>query len=177
MNMKLTLTGRHMQLTDDLKLLFEKKLSKLDKYFRDDASANIVLSRKHGNECLELTITSSGTLFRAEEDADTFQTALDSAMDSIERQIRKNKTRLAKRLREGTEIRSAAGDEPEEEGTIIRTKVFPMKPMTAEEAILQMNLLEHDFYVFRNVDASGDLQVLYRRSDGNYGLIVPENAD
>ena len=176
MNMKLSITGRQMQLTDDLKLLFEKKLSKFDKFFRDDATGNIVLSRKHGSEYLELTITSSGTIFRAEEHADTFQTALDRAMDAIERQIRKNKTKLERRLRDTASL-PVIPEETEEEGTIIRTKVFPMKPMTAEEAILQMDLLGHAFYVFRNVDADGATQVLYRRADGNYGLIVPENVD
>ena len=177
MNMKLSITGRQMQLTDDLKLLFEKKLSKFDKFFRDDASGNIVLSRKHGSEYLELTITSSGTIFRAEENADTFQTALDRAMDAIERQIRKNKTKLERRLRDTSALQALSAEETEEEGTIIRTKVFPMKPMTAEEAILQMDLLGHAFYVFRNVDADGATQVVYRRADGNYGMIVPENVE
>ncbi|MCQ2427757.1 MAG: ribosome-associated translation inhibitor RaiA [Clostridia bacterium] len=172
--MKLSITGRQMQLTDDLKLLFEKKLSKFDKFFRDDAKSNIVLSRKHGSEYLELTIVSSGTIFRAEEKADTFQIALDRAMDAIERQIRKNKTRLEKRLREIPEFNGSAEEDTVGEGEIIRVKVFPMKPMSAEEAVLQMNLLGHSFYVFSNIDAGGTTEVIYKRADGNYGLIVPE---
>ena len=165
-----------MEVTEDLKILFEKKLKKFDKFFNDDAAAYITLSRKRNLEVLELTISSAGTLFRSEKSSSTFNNALDEAIEAIDRQIRKNKTRLAKRLRDGAI--SALGEESfeevaEEEQFNIRVKTFPIKPMSAEEAILEMNLIGHNFFMFRNSE-SGDINVVYSKADGNYGLIVPE---
>ncbi len=176
--MKMSLTGRQLTLTDDLKELFDKKLSKFDRFFGENATANIVLSRKHGMRCLELTISDGTMLYRAEEESETFRSALDEAMNSIERQIRKNKTKLAKRLREGafdaeTEI---LGDEmPQNDDVIVKVKKFPPKPMSPEEAVLQMNLLEHQFFLFVNAE-TGMISAVYRRRDGGYGLIVPDDA-
>ena len=173
--MKITIIGRQLDVPEDLRLLFDKKLKKLDKFFRDDASAYVKLSKKRGKEFLELTISSGGTLFRSEEENSTFQNAFDRAMDSIERQIRKNKTRLEKRLREGAFVAGAEDyTEPvEEEAEFnIRVKEFPIKPMSPEEAILQMNLLGHEFFVFRN-DMTHEVNVVYRRKDFNYGVIIP----
>ena len=175
--MKTTIVGKQMNVTDDLKELVTKKLSKFDKFFRDGAEAFVTFNRRHGEECLEVTISANGTLFRAEKKSDTFRSALDESIDSIERQIRKNKTRLEKRLREGA-FESPDSTVPvpeveEERELIIRTKSFRMKPTTPEEAILQMNLLDHEFFVF--VDSVSEATcVVYRRHDGNYGLIVPE---
>ncbi len=137
----------------------------------------MTFNRRHGEQCLVVTISANGTHFRSDKKSDTFRSALDECIESIERQIRKNKTRLEKRLREGAfdAIESAGGaaDVEEERELIIRTKSFRLKPMTSEEAILQMNLLDHEFFMF--VDSStGDTCVVYRRADGNYGLIVPE---
>lgn len=177
--MKITTFGRQVEVTEDLKALFDKKLAKFDKFFRDDAVANITLrERKNGRKKLEVTITTGGTLFRAENEEETFQTALDRAIDSIERQIRKNKTRLEKRLREGAFTRSAQEEsalpEIEEEGEFdIRVKSFAFKPMSVEEAILQMNLLEHEFFVFEN-DETHKVNVVYRRHANKYGLITPD---
>lgn len=176
--MKITTFGRQVEVTEDLKQLFDKKLSKFDKFFRDDAVANVTLrERKNGRKKLEITITSSGTLYRAENEEETFQTALDRAIDSIERQIRKNKTRLEKRLREGAFVRSAVEEpavEIEEEGEFdIRVKSFAFKPMSVEEAILQMNLLNHEFFVFEN-DETHEVNVVYRRHSKKYGLITPD---
>lgn len=177
--MKINVVGRRIDVTDDLKGWFEKKLSKFDKFFRDDAVAHITLRRERGKEILELTITSGGTFYRSEQEDSTFQNALDEAMEAIERQIRKNKTRLEKRLREGAFLPDAASptEAVEEEGEFkIRVKEFPIKPMSPEEAILQMNLLEHSFYVFIN-DETGDTNVVYKRKDNNYGLIVPSDEE
>ena len=177
--MKITTFGRQVEVTPDLKELFDKKLSKFDKFFKDDAEANITLrERKNGRKKLELTINAGGTLFRAEEEEETFRNALDRAVSKIERQIRKNKTRLEKRLREGA-FQSAYSDIPaediEEEGEFdIRTKSFYFKPMSPEEAILQMNLLGHEFFVFEN-DSTGEVNVVYKRHNNKYGLITPEN--
>ena len=165
-----------MEVPEDCKELFARKLRKFDKFFKDDAVAYITLSRKRNRECLELTISSGGTLFRGEEEAETFNNALDEAIESIERQIRKNKTRLEKRLREGAFTRDdSALPEPEieeEPAFNIRVKSFPLRPMSPAEAILQMNLLDHEFFLFIN-EESGATNVVYKRRDGNYGLIVP----
>lgn len=177
--MKTTIIGKQMNVSEDLKALVTKKLSKFDKFFRDGAEAFVTFNRRHDQECLEITISANGTLFRSEKKNTTFQNALDQCVDAIERQIRKNKTRLEKRYREGgfvvppTEIDDAAETVEEEKEIIIRTKKFSFKPMTPEEAVLQMNLLDHEFFVF--VDSSTeDTCVVYKRDDGNYGLIVPE---
>ena len=176
--MKTNIIGRQFTVKESLRTLIEKKLSKLDKYFRDDAEAFVTLSKKHNTESLELTINSSGTIFRSEVDGPTFQHAIDEALNAIERQIRKNKTRLEKRLRDGAFIKekadAAAGwttEEVEEEGEFeIRRKEFVLKPMTAEDAILQMNLLGHEFFVYVDADTE-KVNVVYKRKDGKYGLI------
>lgn len=173
--MKITIVGRQLNVFEDTKAMIEKKLAKLDKFFRDGtAEAVVTLSRKRNTSTLEVTINASGTLFRSEVDADDFRVAMDETIDRIERQIRKNKTRLAKRLRETAFIPDPLPSEEVEEdpGLIIRTKQFEYQPMTAEEAIMQMNLLGHSFYVFNDVD-TGDTCVVYTRKDGTYGLIEP----
>ncbi|MBE6574492.1 MAG: ribosome-associated translation inhibitor RaiA [Ruminococcaceae bacterium] len=175
--MKITTFGRQVTVTEDLKILFDKKLGKLDKFFRDDADCNVTLrERKNGRKVLEVTITAGSTLFRAETEEETFQNALDKAVSTIERQIRKNKTRLEKRLRETAfDYDAQAFEEPiEEEGDFdIRVKSFSFKPMSPEEAILQMNLLGHEFFVFEN-DETGEVNVVYKRHAKKYGLIVPD---
>lgn len=175
--MKITIVGRQLNVYEDTKALIESKLSKLDKFFKADMNpeAVVTLSRKRNTSTLEVTINASGTLFRSEVDADDFRDALDETIDRIERQIRKNKTRLAKKLRETSfEIPADLSYEVEAEdsGAIIRTKQFEYHPMSPEEAIMQMNLLGHSFYVFNDVD-SGDTCVVYTRKDGTYGLIEP----
>lgn len=175
--MKTTIIGKQMNVSEDLKALVTKKLSKFDKFFKDGAEAFVTFNRRHDQECLEITISANGTLFRSEKKNSTFQNALDECIEAIERQIRKNKTRLEKRLRDGAFAAPAEVPVPveieEEKEIIIRTKKFPFKPMTPDEAILQMNLLGHEFFVF--VDSqSEDTCVVYKRDDGNYGLIVPE---
>ncbi len=175
--MKTLIVAKQITVTDDLKAIIEKKLEKFDKFFNDNASASVVLSRKREKEILELTITVGSTLFRAEEESDTFRNALDNAVDIIERQIRKNKTRLQKRLRDGYfdhAVYDIEPDEDEEAPFKIREKTFPFRPMSVEEAILQMNLLGHQFFVFVNADTE-KTNVIYKRKDNDYGLIVPED--
>ncbi len=177
--MKITTVGRQMDVPKDLKELFEKKLNRFDKFFKDDADAVITLSKKKNLECLELMINANGTFFRSEESDSTFQNALDKAVDVIERQIRKNKTRLEKKFKGssfdfGAYFEDNYAEEGEEELEFeIRTKTFSFKPMSVEEAILQMNLLEHEFYVFTNQNTE-KVNVVYKRKNGGYGLIVPE---
>lgn len=176
--MKITVIGRKMNVYEEMKLLIEKKLQKFDKFFSGGGDATVTLSCKHDQKYIELTIAAAGTLFRSEVGAESFRDALDATIANIERQIRKNKTKLAKRLREGTFIPPAADEYDDieaDEEEIIRTKTFSTKPMSPEEAILQMNLLGHQFFVF-NDDQTGATCVVYTRHDGGYGLIVPEGA-
>ena len=174
--MKITIVGRKLNVYDDTRELIERKLAKLDKYFKDESTeATVTLSRKRSVSSLDVTINAGGTLFRSEVDADDFRIALDQTVDHIEGQIRKNKTKLAKRLRENVIDMSMIPDpveEAPEDEPIIRVKQFEFKPMTPEEAIMQMNLLGHSFYVFNDI-TTGDTCVVYTRKDGDYGLIEP----
>ena len=172
--MKITVVGRQMTVRESLKAMVDEKLRKLDKFFGGNAEATVTFSCKRNKECLEVTISAMNTLFRYEAEEDTFQTSLDRAVDAIERQIRKNKTRLEKRLRdESFSIPDGDFEDIEEESEFrIRTKTFSIKPMSVEEAILQMNLLGHQFFVFEDM-TTGDTCVVYTRRDGDYGLIVP----
>ena len=172
--MKLTVSGKQMTVRPSLKELTEKKLAKFDRFFGDDAEALVAFSCRHELQFVEITILYGGTIFRSEEGAESFQTAIDRAIEALERQIRKNKTRLEKRLRSGAFAEPFEdGDEEEEPEFRIRTKTFSYKPMSVEEAILQMNLLNHEFFVFEE-DESGDVCVVYKRKDGDYGLIAPD---
>lgn len=173
--MKITINARQMTVRESLKELVISKLEKFDKFFYDEPEATVTFSRKRNKENLEVTIYASNTIFRCEVEDETFQNALDRSIDTIERQIRKNKTRLEKRLRdgafdEGYSLDDYIDDEPEFK---IRTKTFSYKPMSVEEAILQMNLLGHEFFVFTDAE-NDDVCVVYKRKDGDYGLIAPE---
>ena len=163
-----------MTVRPSLKELTEKKLAKFDRFFGDDAEAFVVYSCRHDLQYIEITIDYNGTFFRSEEGAESFQNAIDEAIESLERQIRKNKTRLEKRLRTGAFDTALPDDADEEEGEFqIRTKSFPIKPMSVEEAILQMELLGHQFFVFRDAETNEPC-VVYRRKAGDYGLIIAE---
>ncbi len=171
--MKITIVGRQMNVWDEMKSLIEAKLSKLEKYFNDEGEATVTLSSKHNQKCLEITIVYSGTIFRSEVQEETFRNALDKAIYVIERQIRKNKTRLQKKLRSGAfdgGIIDTGEDFEEETEFKIRKKSFTLKPMSVEEAIMQMNLLDHEFFVFKD-DKTSEVCVVYKRRDGHYGLI------
>ncbi len=176
--MKITIVGRQMNVYDEMKNLIEKKMAKFDKFFSGEGDATVTLSCKHNEKNIEITISAANTLFRSEVGADSFRDALDDAASNIERQIRKNKTRLAKRLREGIFEDYAADfydDAPADDELIMRTKTYDTKPMSPEEAILQMNLLGHQFFVFVD-DQTGATCAVYARRDGAYGLIVPEQG-
>lgn len=172
--MQFTFTERKIKLSDELRTYAEKKLSKLDKYFKKDAVAHITAGIERGQHWLEVTVKNDNMYFRAAEKCQDLYQAIDAVESVIDRQIRKNKTRLEKRLREGAfQITSDATDpvEEEREFKIIRVKHFSVKPMTPEEAILQMNLLGHEFFVFKSLEQDGAFSVVYRRHDGGYGLI------
>lgn len=176
--MKLNIVGRQMNVYQDMKVLIEKKLSKFDKFFSDEGDATVTLSCKHNEKSIEITISAAGTLFRSEVRAESFRDALDTACSNIERQIRKNKTRLERRLRDtafSVQTDSDYDDLEADEAPIIRTKTFAIKPMSPEEAILQMNLLGHQFFVFID-DRTEATCVVYTRHDGGYGLLIPQQA-
>jgi putative sigma-54 modulation protein len=164
-----------MNVRESLRAAIEKKLLKFDKFFGEDTEAVVVCRARKGVKIIEITVGYGGATFRSEEESDTFITALDRAVEGLERQIRRNKTRLEKTVRRGAfVITEEDDDEFAEEGEFdIRVKSFPIKPMTAEEAILQMNLIGHSFFVFIDAD-SAEVSVVYKRKEGGYGLIIPE---
>ena len=181
--MKFVFTDKKVTLPNFIHKYAEKKVGKLDRFFKEDATAAITFSIEKDRNQVEVTIRSSGTIFRVSESSSDMRASIDAAVASLERQFRKNKSRLEKRLRQGAfertideaEVASFVPDGPEEgEYRIVRTKTFPIKPMTQEEAILQMNLLGHSFFAFRNEDADGSFAVVYRRNDGDYGIIEDE---
>ena len=177
--MKVIIIGRQMNVWDEMKSTIEAKLDKLDKYFNDECTATATLSSKGKDKRLELTIVASETIFRSEVQDETFRNALDRAVDAIERQIRKNKTRLAKRLRSDAFDQGIleTGEEIEEDTEfIIRRKKFTLKPMSTEEAIMQMNLLNHEFFVYQD-DETNAISVVYKRHDNTYGLIESVEAN
>ena len=155
--------------------LIEKRLERLSKFFADETEAVIKLTSEGKKEKIEITILENGIFYRSEETDDEVQCALDRAVDIIERQIRKNKTKLQKKLRQDAFLPKIDefSELEEDEITITKTKTFPYKPMSPEEAILQMNLLDHSFYVFVDEDTQ-KVCVVYKRYDGKYGMIVPE---
>lgn len=181
--MKFVFTDKKVNIPNYIHNYAEKKVGKLDRYFKEDATAAITFSIEKDRNQVEVTIRSSGTIFRVSESSSDMRASIDAAVASLERQFRKNKSRLEKRLRQGAfertideaEVASFVPDGPEEgEYRIVRTKTFPIKPMTQEEAILQMNLLGHSFFAFRNEDADGSFAVVYCRNDGDYGIIEDE---
>jgi putative sigma-54 modulation protein len=173
--MKYIISTKKLDLTEAIRERLEKKLGKLDKYLHSDATANVGLSRERGRDTIEVTVSTKGMLLRSQETADDLYSAIDKATDVLERQIKKNKTRLGKRLRAGAfdGFDTAAGSEADEDNfDLIKTKSFELKPMEVEEAILQMNLIGHTFFVFLNAQTL-DTSVVYKRKNGGYGLIEP----
>ena len=174
--MKITVNARKVFVNQKLTEHIEKKLAKFDKFFPLEAEATVKLSRVRDMERVEVTIQSGNTLFRSEDENSTFMNALDCCLYAIERQIRKNKTRLSRRLKEGAFQRTVQEEvsfapDAEEEISIAKIKQFYFKPMTREEAVMQMNLLDHNFFAFRDEDNGGAFAVVYKRNDGGYGLI------
>lgn len=182
--MKCTFSCKKVSLSDSIKDYAEKKIGKLDRYFQEEPSAFVTFSVEKTHLCsVEITIRgNNGTLLRAQRSAPDgdMRGAVDAACGYIERQILKNKTRLAKRLRsEGFPPAAPADDfevAEEKEFNIVRTKRFSVKPMSTEEAILQMNLLDHDFFVFRSSE-DDSLCIVYQRKNGGYGLIVTDEEE
>ena len=180
--MKFTVTEKKVNLPKSLHNYAEKKVGKLERYFKTDSEANLVFSVERDRNKVELTIRSGGTILRVAESTSDMFASVDAAVTSMERQLRKHKTRLEKRLRQDAFARSVADEDistfvpdvvEESEFEVVRTKKFAIKPMTVDEAILQMNLLGHSFYAFKEEDG-GPFAVVYKRNDGGYGIIEDE---
>ena len=179
--MKLNIKAKNFELTDDITRKSEKKFDRLDKYFHEEEKMDLRFAKEGIGFVVEATIfLDGGTILRAEAYEESYENAIDRVIDALVRQIRKYKTRLQKDRQTGESIKFEAFDlsdndneEVEEDIKIARKKTIPVKPMSAEEAILQMELLNHNFFVYQDAEDM-DVRVVYKRRKGDYGLIVPE---
>lgn len=175
--MKFIVSGRNIEVTEALREKVVKKMSRLEKFFNPGTEVHVTMGVQKNRQIIEVTIHFNGVVLRAEEANDDMYTSIDKVIDILERQIRKNKTRLEKKLRDDAfrveNFRVDHDIAEEHEFKVVRTKKFAVKPMTVEEAILQMNLLGHEFFMFSNADTK-EVNVVYKRKNGNYGLIEPE---
>lgn len=175
--MKFEIRGKNIELTDALKDYVEKRLSKLEKFI-EDVRVQVTLTVEGDRHRVEVTIPLNGVILRGEVESEDMYSSIDLVVEKLEKQIDKHKTKLYKRYRHISFTKSFAQDvaQNKEEPLpfkIVRTKRYALKPMDVEEAVMQMNLLGHNFFVFYNPEAK-DVNVVYRRNDGNYGLIEPE---
>lgn len=174
--MNITVYGKNITLTEALKDVATKKISRLDKFFHNDVEAKVVLSVERKKQKVEVTIPFNGRILRVEEASDDMYSSIDDSVEALEKQIRKYKTKLEDRKYSNESIKFEniePLDDSEEEFKVVKTKRFAVKPMSIEEAVLQMDLLKHDFFVFLNADTE-EINVVYKRKDANYGLIEPE---
>lgn len=178
--MKTTFTGRKVALRDNFKNLAEKKLSRFDKLFDGNASATVIVTIEKNRQTVEVTIYHNGAIYRAESTTEEMNEALDKVIEALAKQFRKHKTKLAKRLRKDSLENYLPEKEnldesifEEDQYNIVRIKNFPIKPLDVEEAILQMNMTGHQFYMFKNVE-NNQINVVYRRKKGDYGLLTTD---
>ena len=175
--MKFHFREKKIKLPGNVHAYDEKKVMKLARYFEEDAEALIVFSAEKNRNKVELTVHGAGTWFRASESTSDMFASIDASVGTIEGQIRKNKTRLARRLKQDAFVRSVqeetsfVPETAEDDLSIVKAKKFYFKPMTREEAVMQMNLLGHTFFAFRDEDNGGSFAVVYKRNEGGYGLI------
>ena len=174
--MKFQYSEKKVKLPGNVHAYAEKKVMKLARFFEGDAEALVVFSVEKNRNNVELTVRGAGTLFRAHESTSDMFASIDAAVGTIEGQIRKNKTRLARRLKKDAFTRtveetSFVPEEVEDDLSIVKIKRFPIQPMSREEAVLQMNLLNHSFFAFRDEQNDGAFAIVYKRNDGGYGLI------
>lgn len=183
--MKLTVKGKNITITDALENYVEKRFDKLEKYFQDEMHGTVTLSIEKNAQIAEATFPINHYILRAEDSSDDMYASIDGIVEKIERQIRKYKTRVNRKARQQNQAMLAFKPfeddvEPSDDSMqlsdgieITKVKSFNVKPMDPEEAVMQMELLDHDFFVFLN-DESQAIDVVYRRKDGKYGLIQPE---
>lgn len=172
--MKFTIYGKNMHVSEGLKEALKKKIGKFEKYFDQETEVYATFSKYKNYQMLEVTIPMGRTILRAEEKIEDMMGSIEAVVDKLEGQLRKHKTKLMKRYAEESLKYNLDDLEPleEEEAKVVRTKKFAVKPMSVEEATMQMELLGHDFFVFLNAETE-DVNVVYTRKDGNFGLIEP----
>ena len=178
--MKITFKGKHIEVTDAIRNYIEKRLNKIDRHFDHILEVIVTLSVEKNRQIVEATLQASRALIRAEEETDDMYTSIDKVADKLERQIQKYKEKYFQKPHPGTEKIGLVNQkintedsEPDKIVKIVKTKRFAIKPMSVEEAAMQMDLLGHNFFVFAN-DNTNKVNVLYKRKDGNFGLIEPE---
>ena len=178
--MKTNVVGRKIVIDDTFKELVLKKLTRLDKLFGPEANARVVVTKGKDRETVELTITEGGHIYRAEDTSSSKNESIDKVLKALARQMRKHKTRLAKRFKSGTledVLRTQEDTKVEEVAPkyeIVKSKEFAIKPMGVEEAILELDLLGHPFFIFKDADTDA-INIVYKRNDGKYGLLVPKD--
>ena len=173
--MRVTVIGKNINVTPALKEIVEKKISKLDKYFEPNVTARATLTVQKNSQIFEVTIPFNGVVLRCEESTDDMYKSIDLVENKLERQIRKQRTKLQRRSNESLRFSNfdEVALEEDDQGEIVKVKKFNIKPMSTEEAILQMELVEHNFFVFKDSDTD-NVNVIYKRKDGNYGLLEPD---
>ena len=173
--MKFTIRGKKLEVTDAIRAYVEEKIGRLDKYFEnpENISANVLMRLSGNNQLVEVTINTHGLILRGEEASKDLYASIDLVTDKIERQIRKNKTKIHKKSSKETirDFKEFEVEEKEFSTEVVKRKEIETKPMSEDEAILQMELIDHDFFVYKDADTN-DTNVVYKRKDGNYGLIV-----
>ncbi|MEA4963340.1 ribosome hibernation-promoting factor, HPF/YfiA family [Lutispora sp.] len=175
--MRIRVSGKNIEVTNALKERVEKKLSKFEKYFNPDTEANATLTVEKNRHIIEVTIPFNGIILRGEEATEDMYSSIDNVVEKLESQIAKYRTKLERKIKDGSvrfeNFSFNQEDDDDEEPKIVKTKRFAMKPMPVEEAVLQMELLGHSFFMFHNAE-SDEVNVVYKRKDGDYGLIEPE---
>lgn len=178
--MKIIFKGKHIEVTDAMRNYIEKRLRKIERHFDHILEVIVTLSVEKNRQIVEATLQASRALIRAEEETDDMYTSIDRVVDKLERQIQKYKEKYFHKPHPGKEKKGLVNEganvedsEPDKIAKIVKTKRFAIKPMSVEEAAMQMDLLGHNFFVFAN-DNTNKVNVLYKRKDGNFGLIEPE---
>lgn len=181
--MNYTFTEKKMPVSEELRQYSKKKINKLDKFFKSEADAFVTFSIERGKFRAEITIHNNGMYYRSSELTNDMYASVDSGVAAIERQIGRNKSRLHKKLKDSAfdaadfVAQTAPAEDDDDEFRIVRSKRFSIKPMSPEEAILQMNLLDHEFFVFKNVEENDAMSVVYKRKEGGYGLICDDGLN
>ena len=173
--MKVTVIGKNIDVTPALREIVERKILKLDRYFNPNVEARATLTVQKNSQIFEVTIPFNGVILRCEESTDDMYKSIDLVQAKLERQIRKQRTKLQRRSNESLRFSNfdEVALEEDDQGEIVKVKKFNIKPMSTEEAILQMELVEHNFFVFKDSDTD-NVNVIYKRKDGNYGLLEPD---
>ena len=171
--MTITIADRKVVVSPELHEYAKMKCEKLDRYFDRESTAHVTFQIERGRHIAEITVKHAGYYFRAQESSNDMYKSIDGAIDSIEKQIQKNKTKLEKKLRSGAfETEYLGNIDVSEENSVVKVKEFDLKPMTVEDAILQMELLNHEFFFFKNSEENEKYSIVYKRDNGGFGLII-----